>query len=311
MRALGRLGRPVHVRSRRARARRLGVRRAGTVTVATRRPAVPRPVVGGLVAVVLVLVYLGVVAARQTSDLTAAPAGPDGTLVAQSGPAAPTALAADDSAPRRATATADRSTRSGDDVFGTVEGLRLTLSHDAPLAIAFHEANRPEALPIDPVGSLLENENATRYIAPADQPGPEYRILSSRGRGRPATSAIDIVVPDGGRAVSPVTGTVTEVRRYSLSGTLQDWRVVIEPDARKDLQVVLIHLHEPQVDVGDRVTAGASPIGVVRLLPFASHVDYVVGERHPHVHLEVKPATTLAPLDPNAAAVEPETLARG
>jgi murein DD-endopeptidase MepM/ murein hydrolase activator NlpD len=312
MRALGRLGRPVHVTSRRNRSRRLSVRRAGTATVAMRRPAVPRPVLGGLVVVVVVLVYLGVVGARQATDAPSAAASESAAVAAA---VERPALAPQDVPARQAATAADRSDRSGraqdERIFGDVDGLRLTLPHASPLSIAFHEANRPEALAIDPVGELEANDNATRYIAPADQAGPAYRILSSRGRARPATSAVDIVMPDGSVAYAPVDGTVVEVKQYTLSGSLQDWRVVIQPDARKDLHVVLIHLHQPQVEVGDHVEAGGSAIGVARLLPFASHVDYVVGERHPHVHLEVKAATTAPRLDPNAPAVNPEVMAQG
>lgn len=279
----------------------------------TRRPVVPRPIVVGLLLAVVALVYLGIVAAGQTDEVTAASPGPAeqpalSTLAAQD--------AGGDRAdePRRPAAAADRSARDaagGHEVFGDVDGLLLTVPHADPLSIAFHEASRPESLPIDPHGALEENDNATKYIAPADQDGPPYRILSSRGRSRPATSAVDIVVPDGARARSPVTGIVVEVRKYSLSGTLSDWRVVIEPDGRKDLHVVLIHLHEPRVAIGDRVTAGTSPIAVARRLPFASHVDYVLGESHPHVHLEVKPASAAPRLDPNAPAVLPESILQG
>lgn len=292
LRALGRIGQPVHVS--RQRTRRLAVRRAGTATVATRRPALPRPLLAGMLVAVLCLAYLGIVAAGQAqpADPQAAPAPTEDTEQAE---------------PRRATAAADRSQRApvDDDVFGIVDDLQLHLPHGAPLSVAFHEATRPEALPIEPLGRLEANDNPTRFAAPADSDGPDYRVLSSRGRGRPATSAVDIVLPDGARAFAPVSGTVVEVRQYALSGKLQDWRVVIAPDGRRDLHVVLIHLHEPEVAEGDRVTAGATPIGVARLLPFTSHVDYVVGERHPHVHLEVKPATSAAPIDPNAPAVEP------
>jgi hypothetical protein len=311
---LGRIGGSEPARGRRAR--RLGVRRAGTATVATRRPAIPRPVVVTLLVVVAALVYLGVVAAQQTADLTASGGSPNPTAPSQvvaeapaedraAGPRAE--VAQRDLARRPVTDRADRSARAvalGTPLFSRVDGLALHLPHREPIAVAFHEATRPEALALDPVGVLEANDNATKYIAPADADGPAYRVLFSRGRGRPATSAVDIAVPEGGRALAPVTGTVVDVRRYTLSRTVQDWRIVIEPAGRRDLQVVVIHLHEPAVAVGDRVTAGTTPLAVVRLLPFASHVDYVVGERHPHVHIEVKPATAEAPIDPNAPAVE-------
>ncbi len=300
LRALGRIGQPQPVRRRRAG--RLITRGAGEPLVATRRPVIPKPILVAVGLLVSVLTYLGVVAAGQSD-------GADQASLTRTAAAASATgeVAAPATAPRRSAMTVDRSGRSpvqAGSVFARVEGLELVLPHEQTLKVAFHEANRPEALPMDPVGVLEGNDNAERYIAPADAEGPGYHILSSRGRGRPPTSAVDIVLPDGGVALAPVTGTVTEVRRYVLSDGVQDWRVVIEPDARKDLNVVVIHLHEPQVAVGDRVEAGSSAIAVARLLPFTSHVDYVVGERHPHVHVEVKPYSTGAPIDPNAPAVE-------
>lgn len=191
-------------------------------------------------------------------------------------------------------------------IFASVHGLSLNLPHPAPLAVAFHEATRPEALALDPVGRLLGNDSPTKFSPGEDRTGPEYRVLSSRGRPRPATSAVDIVVPEGSLVAAPVSGEVVEVREYALYGSLRDWRVVIEPDGRPDLHVVLIHLHEPRVRVGDRVEAGHSPVSVVRLLPMASHVDVHTDGRYPHVHLEVKPAVGSEPLDPNAPAVMPD-----
>jgi hypothetical protein len=306
MRALGRLGQAPQARRRRST--RLAVRRAGTATIATRRPAIPRPVLLALLTVVAALVYLGAIAANQTGEPLAS--GPGAVAASGRVAVAPPAVP-----PRNAVTAADRSRREDRRVFGAVDGLELVLPHAEPLAIAFHEATRPEGLPLDPFGVLEANDNASRYVAPADADGPPYRVLSSRGRGRPATSAVDIVLPDGAMALAPVTGTVVDVRRYTLSGTLDDWRVVIEPAARPDLHLVMIHLHEPQVAVGDSVTAGTTPLAVARLLPFASHVDYTMGERHPHVHVEVKPATPPVPLDPNAPAVDPAAalgeLARG
>jgi murein DD-endopeptidase MepM/ murein hydrolase activator NlpD len=303
LRALGRVGQPVHLPSGRSR-RRLSVRRAGTATVATRRPAIPRPLVVVVLVVVATLVYLGVAAAGQADPLAAVAAQPAVT------PSAPDTGAAVVDNPRRPAAQVARSARaevSDAQTFAEVEGLELALPHDRPLAIAFHEATRPEALPLIPVGVLETNDNPTKYHPVADiADAPPYRVLSSRGRGRPATSAVDIAVPDGTVAMSPVTGEVVEVRQYVLYGGLHDWRVVIAPDSRPDLHVVMIHLHQPQVEEGERVVAGTNAIGVARLLPFSSHVDYTLEGRNPHVHLEVKPATAATPLDPNEPAVMPE-----
>jgi hypothetical protein len=269
--------------------------------VATRRPAIPRPVVIVVLVVVATLVYLGVAAAGQTDSVAHLPAQP---AIARADAPGGTALAP--GSRREQSQQATRSSRTdlaATVAFAEIDGLELTLPHEEPLAVAFHEATRPEALALQPVGVLEANDNPTKYMPVADEDGPAYQVLSSRGRARPATSAVDIVVPDGSIARAPVTGEVVEVRQYVLYGGLHDWRVVIAPDSRPDLHVVMIHLHQPQLALGDRVTAGSSAIGVARLLPFASHVDYALDERHPHVHLEVKPATAVAPLDPNMPAL--------
>jgi hypothetical protein len=107
----------------------------------------------------------------------------------------------------------------------------------------------------------------------------------------------------GDAALAPVDGVVSAVKEYPLYGKIRDWRVEITPAGRPDLRVTMIHLLKPRVEVGDTVTAGESQIGIVRLLPFDSHVDYVTAERQPHVHLEVKASVEPEPIDPNAPAM--------
>ncbi|MGI8875525.1 MAG: M23 family metallopeptidase [Egibacteraceae bacterium] len=293
IRAIGRFGQPLHS-SRRSRRRRPSLRRHGAAGVATRRPVVPRSVLAALGVAVLAFTYVGVAAARQLPV----------------GPAAPSALlaATDGERERPDPDAADRSNRSApaaSPAFARMDGLALALPHPDPLVVAFHEASKAEALTLTPVGRLEANDNTARFDPPPDTAdGPAYRVLSSRGRGRPATSAVDVAVPNGDVVTAPVTGEVVEVRQYTLYGGVEDWRVVIAPRGRPDLHVVMIHLHRPQVQVGDTVTAGRTTMSLPRLLPFTSHVDYVLDDEQPHVHLEVKAATRATPLDPNAPAVD-------
>lgn len=173
-------------------------------------------------------------------------------------------------------------------VFAVVRGLRLMLPHPSPRLVAFHEASKPEALRLYPAGHLVQNNNPG-FTPGKDKAGPNYWVLSSRGRGRPATSAVDIVVPKGALIAAPVSGRVVEVRQYPLYGRTLDWRVAIEPAGYPGLQVVLIHLLQPRVAAGDKVVAGTTSLGDVRLLGFTSQVDYVTHQRLPHTHIEVKP----------------------
>lgn len=273
MRTLGRIGQPLSGGSYRPR----------------RRLRAPRWLLGSLAVLLVVVLWVAVTANRQVE------AAPPGAGVAFADIPARPAAGADVS--RTATRAATKSP------FATLDGVNLVLPHGDPIAVAFHEASTVEALELLPLGRLLANDNTTRFDPPRDMAGAEYRVLSSRGRAAPATSAVDVVVPLGDAAVAPVSGTITAVSEYPLYGRTRDWRVEIAPEGRPDLTVTMIHLLKPHVKVGDTVVAGESSIGVARLLPFDSHVDYVTEERQPHVHLEVKAATQPEPIDPNAPAL--------
>ena len=279
---------------------------------ATRRPRIPRPVGLLAVGVVLALAYLGFTATSQTSE--------DAVLATLPALPAPDEPAAGSSARAPLLERADRSGRDGQqqgavdtdasadaETFAVVEDLELGLPHDEVVVVAFHEAMMREALAMTPVGRMQGNDNPTKFSGGQESPdGISYHVLSSRGRPRPATSAVDIVLPPDATVVAPVTGTVVEARDYALYGSTRDWRVVIEPADRPDLHVVLIHLHRPAVEAGDEITAGHTPLAAARQLTFTSQVDYVTEQRLPHVHLEVKAATAPAPVDPNAPAVDPD-----
>lgn len=267
MRTLGRVGQPLSGGTYRPR-RRLRAPRWLTVIAA----------VG-----ILALLWVGVTANRQVAQPVAAP-----QVTVPERPAAG--------------ARASRSNRQGPAAFATVQGLALSVPHPNPIAVAFHEASQAQALEMAPSGRLIANDNATRFTAPRNTAGPEYRVLSSRGRTRPATSAVDIVVPRGAAVAAPIDGTVTSVTEYPLYGHIRDWRVEITPTARPDLTVVLIHLEKPRVSVGSTVVAGETPLAKARLLPIDSHVDYVLKAKQPHAHLEVKPSVEVAPIDPNEPA---------
>lgn len=172
--------------------------------------------------------------------------------------------------------------------FGALE---LHLTTERPLIVGFHEASSREALEMAPTGRLTDNENTTKFEPPAQvDRGSDYLVMSSRGRPRPATSAVDVVMYAGDPVRSPVSGTVTDVRTYYLYGAHEDHRIEIAPHAQPDLRVVLIHIDELEVAAGDEVRAGESVLaGTARPFPFGSQVDrYTEPERHPHVHIEVK-----------------------
>jgi hypothetical protein len=175
--------------------------------------------------------------------------------------------------------------------FARLDGLDLHLPNEEVLLVGFHEASYDDALAFTPVGDAVANENRTKFTAPATDPdGPAYVVLSSRGRANPATSAVDLVMRDNTPVLSMVTGTVTDVRPYHLYNQHPDTRIEIRPDDRPDLRVVVIHVTDVAVAVGDHLEAGVDRIaGGPNRFPFASHIDrYFEQDRWPHVHIEVK-----------------------
>lgn len=174
-------------------------------------------------------------------------------------------------------------------VLGRAGGLLVHVPAMEPLVVSYHEASFAEALPIQPLGTLSQNENPTRPLVSEDHPdGLDFHVQVSRGRANASTSAVDVVLLPGEAVRSPVAGTVTEVRPYQLYGTHDDVRLELRADDA-DLAIVLIHVQDVVVQAGDRVEVGDVLAGGARVFPFGAVVDRLFEpDRYGHVHLEVK-----------------------
>lgn len=181
--------------------------------------------------------------------------------------------------------------------FAAVGDVVVSLPSTDVLLVGYHEASLPGVLAMDPIGTGASNSNTTRItLPPDDDSGPDYHVMSSRGRVHPPTSAVDVVMRDDDPVLAPVDGVVTQVRPYRLYGEHADTRIEIQPTADPDLRLVVIHVDDVRVDVGDRVTTSVTELaGTANRFPFSSHVDRYLDERWPHVHMEVKdPAEAVA-----------------
>lgn len=174
-------------------------------------------------------------------------------------------------------------------VFANVAGVEVVVPATDAKIVGFHEAAYPVALPMLPLGNPLVNDNITKHANPVPTPGPNFVIMSTRGRPHAATSAVDIVPEHGERILAPVTGTVVTVRPYDLYGKYPDNRIEIVPDARPDLKLTILHVAGPQVVPGQHVHAGETVIAQQAThFPFDSHVDAYAGGKPAHVHIETK-----------------------
>ena len=177
--------------------------------------------------------------------------------------------------------------------FARAGGVTLYLPVAHPVGVLYHEASFHDALRLRPLGHLVRNANHWGFKRLPRTSGPGYIVMSSRGRGTPATSAADVVIPAHTAVRSPVTGRVLDVHPYRLYCTYPDTRVTIRPDGGWPMKVHLIHLARVRVKPGDRVFATLSVIGYPRVFPFGSQVDDYLRGGNPHVHIEItKPAAT-------------------
>ena len=116
-----------------------------------------------------------------------------------------------------------------------------------------------------------------------------HRVMSSRGRGTGATTAVDVVVPSRARIRSPVTGIVVAVERYLLYCRTRDWKVVVAPRSHPRLRVLVLHMARPSVRAGDEVLAGSTILGgAARNDQPSAQVNRYFPDRYPHVHVEVE-----------------------
>jgi hypothetical protein len=159
------------------------------------------------------------------------------------------------------------------EVFAQVGDLALRLPSHAVVVHGFHEASNRTSFAMTPVG---------------DEP----RVLPSRGRPAPATSAVDIVLVDDEPVRSPITGTVEVAESFHVYGKHPDRRIVLVPDDAPELRVVVLHVIGVAVTAGDRVEAGVSMLAEsARRFPFRSQIDdETAPDAWPHVHYEVRPA---------------------
>jgi hypothetical protein len=192
-----------------------------------------------------------------------------------------------------ATASAGQSSLAGlTAVMASIDGVDLHIPAREVVLVGYHEASYDDALVLSPIGRLSANDNSTKFTAGVDDlTGGDYTVLSSRDRRQGATTAVDVVLAPGVAVLSPVNGTVTEVRRYELYGRYADTRIEIQPDEAPLLRVVLIHVRGVQVAVGDRLEYGQTTLALeANLFPFSSQIDrYTEPLRYAHVHIEVKP----------------------
>jgi len=184
--------------------------------------------------------------------------------------------------------------------YGSID-LYLPMTAEELTELAFHQASGDAALslvsllPDADMASAAANRSTGRDLSatgtaqpPEVLPGSVLRMWRS-SRSGPCDTAADVGGKPGTTVVSPVSGTVVEVRPYWLYGKYEDVEIHIRPTGHSDLDLVLIHVDQPTVEAGDEVVGGVTPIAVIRLL--SDRVTPQLGQYVPdggdHVHLQL------------------------
>jgi murein DD-endopeptidase MepM/ murein hydrolase activator NlpD len=258
-----------------------------------RRAARPHPLPIITAVAVLVLAVAGIVAMAPRSRAASAPAAKVWSAVA-------TATAAGDETPAVAPTPA----------FASFRGTQLLLP--VPVAditvVAFHQSSFNDSYKMTP---LVTIRSATRAKADAATSGDggsasgqdadskgvwtgwALSLWRSNVAGK-SNTALDCGAAPGTPVFSPVSGTVMRIRRYKLYGKYDDFEFQIKPDAWRDVDVIVLHVTDPVVAAGARVTAGVTRIASVRNLK--AHVPGLQlrtytkeGGDHTHVQINKLP----------------------
>jgi murein DD-endopeptidase MepM/ murein hydrolase activator NlpD len=205
-----------------------------------------------------------------------------------------------DTAPRMSAITAKSAATP---FFASYKSLRLRLPVpvSALTEIGFHQAAYPYALHMKTTMADAKLADARRLRSTGratDQPtGPDAVLQGQvlrmwRPRAGKPDSAADVGGRPGTPVLSPVDGTVVKIKAYKLYGRWDDYEIHIQPDGFSNIDLVLIHVTNLAVAVGDQVTGGVTQLASIRKLSDKYHdqlADYTRGGGD-HVHVQLNNA---------------------
>jgi len=156
-------------------------------------------------------------------------------------------------------------------------------------AAAAKAAKKAKVAAAHPSKGVASSESRTESDARGVWVGSALELWRS-GRHVNQDTAIDCGAHPGTPVISPVNGTVMEIRPYHLYGKYPDIEIHIRPDAWIDVDVVILHTTDPTVTEGEHVLGGITPVSHVRRLsgvvPGLQLATYSAdGGNHTHVQV--------------------------
>ena len=156
-------------------------------------------------------------------------------------------------------------------VVARLDGIDLLLpvKADATTAVAFHPVDNPNGVAFKPLGEPGDASSVSSTLGDLlSSGGMRYYLLSGDGNDASSrTGGLDVGALPGAFVYAPVDGKVTSVEQYELLGRYHDTEVQIQVADDPSLLLVVTHLAKVPVKIGDDLTAGETPLGVVRGFP--------------------------------------------
>jgi len=175
-------------------------------------------------------------------------------------------------APSALASVGESPSSSEDVVVARLEGVDVLLPvpRDASTAIAYHAVDHAGTVSFSPAGENLSGGSIGQRLAAifAEGGGVQYYLMGGDDSdGSSPTAGLDVGAVPGSTVVSPVSGKVVAVKKYSILGRYPDVEVRVQLADDPSLLLLVTHLAKPQVQMGDTVTAGHSAVGVLRGFP--------------------------------------------
>ena len=153
--------------------------------------------------------------------------------------------------------------------------LLLPVDLNATTAVAFHPVGQTNSLALVPVGRQGDPTGVSGALADIfASGGMRYYTMGGDGQdASPPTAGLDVGAVPGATVYAPVDGQVVAVTDYQLLGRYPDTEVDIQLAADSGIVLTITHIADPQVAIGDAVTAGQTVLGAVRGFPPQLHQD--------------------------------------
>jgi hypothetical protein len=146
----------------------------------------------------------------------------------------------------------------------------LPVKLDATTAVAFHPVDNSNGVAFTPVGARVDSTGVTTKLADifSSGGGMQYYLMGGNGSdGSPETAGLDVGAVPGVFVYAPANGRIVAVKEYRLLGTHPDIEIQIQLADDPSLLLVINHLTQASVGIGDQVEAGETALGRVRRFP--------------------------------------------